>query len=340
MASSLDEVARQAGVSPATVSRALRGVGRVSEATRARVVSAAAALDYVISPAASSLARGTTGTVGVVVPYVERWFFATLISAAERVLREAGISVLLYNVGDQEGRARFFHELPLRRRVDAVLVLSLPLSASEVDLLRDLAVPVVTVGLDAPGTDCVGIDDHAAATSAMRHLLHLGHRDIAFIGEDTPVPLGFTTPLRRRDAYRDALHEAGIADGALEVPGGFTIDGGERAMTRLLSGHRLPTAVFVASDEMAFGALRALRRAGLRPGRDISLIGFDDHDLADVLDLSTVAQPVLEQGKAAAQILLRRVRGDPDEPSRTVLDTHLVLRGSTAPQREAAGEHD
>ena len=131
MAGSLDEVAQRAGVSTATVSRALRGLPRVSGRTRDRVLAAAAELGYVVSPAASSLASGRTGTVGVIVPYVERWFYSRVIAAVERVLREAGITMLLYNIGDDEGRVRFFTELPLRRRVDAVLVLSLPVSDVE-----------------------------------------------------------------------------------------------------------------------------------------------------------------------------------------------------------------
>ena len=128
MPEKLDDVARLAGVSAATVSRALRGVPGVADGTRTRVLAAAARLGYAISPAASSLATGRTGTVGVIVPYVDRWYFARLISGVERVLRDAGTSLLLYNLGDEPGRARFFADLPLRRRVDAVLVLSLPLT--------------------------------------------------------------------------------------------------------------------------------------------------------------------------------------------------------------------
>lgn len=334
MAASLEDVAQLAGVSAATVSRALRGVHGVAERTSRRVVEAAAELEYVISPTASSLARGRTGTVGVIVPYVDRWFFARVVSGVERVLREAGISLLLYNVGDDEGRAKFFAELPLRRRVDAVLVLSLPLSAEETNLLHALQVPVVGVGTDIPGMDRVGIDDYAAACSAMRHLTQLGHRDIAFIGQGDVIPLGFVTPVLRLAAYRDMLSEAGLeSDPVFEACGHFTMTGGERAMSALFGGTRLPTAVFAASDEMAFGALKAIRRAGLRVPEDISVIGFDDHDMADMLELTTVAQPVSEQGERAGELLLARLSGHTSPQSPIVLDTRLMLRGSTAPPR-------
>ncbi|MFJ1768370.1 LacI family DNA-binding transcriptional regulator [Amycolatopsis sp. NPDC088138] len=336
MPDKLDDVARLAGVSAATVSRALRGVRGVAEGTRARVLAAAAELGYAVSPAASSLATGRTGTVGVIVPYVDRWYFSRIISGVERVLREAGISLLLYNLGDDAGRARFFADLPLRRRVDAVLVLSLPLSEAERALLLGLGTPLVTVGTEEPGADSVGIDDHGAAVTAMRHLVQLGHREIGFIGETAPVPLGFTTPLRRLAAYREVYHAVCREDGrepeaAFETGGGFTVTGGEQAMGTLLGLPRRPSAVFAASDEMAFGALRALRRAGLRVPHDVSVLGFDDHDLAGLLELSTVAQPVAELGEHAGRRLLARLSEGKILTSPAILRTRLVLRGSTAP---------
>lgn len=336
MPDKLDDVARLAGVSAATVSRALRGVPGVAERTRTRVLAVAAELGYAISPAASSLATGRTGTVGVIVPYVDRWYFARLISGVERVLREAGMSMLLYNLGDDPGRARFFAGLPLRRRVDAVLVLSLPLRESERELLQGLGTPVVTIGTEEPGADSVGIDDHGAAVTAMRHLVQLGHREIAFIGESAPIPLGFTAPLRRLAAYREVYHgvcreDGRVPDPAFETGGGFTLTGGERAMGSLLGLRRRPTAVFAASDEMAFGALRTLRQAGLRVPADVSVLGFDNHDLADLLELSTVAQPVAELGERAGRLILARLSGGKIATSPSILGTRLVLRGSTAP---------
>ncbi|MEV7038186.1 LacI family DNA-binding transcriptional regulator [Amycolatopsis sp. NPDC051061] len=336
MPEKLDDVARLAGVSAATVSRALRGLPGVAVRTRTRVLAAAAELGYAISPAASSLATGRTGTVGVIVPYVDRWYFSRLISGVERVLRDAGISLLLYNLGDGPGRERFFAGLPLRRRVDAVLVLSLPLAETERELLLGLDVPLVTIGTEEPGGDSVGIDDHGAAVTAMRHLVQLGHREIAFIGESAPIPLGFTTPLRRLAAYREVYHAVCRDDGrepdpAFETGGGFTVAGGERAMSALLGLSRRPTAVFAASDEMAFGALRTLRRAGLRVPADVSVLGFDDHDLAGLLELSTVAQPVAELGERAGRLLLARLSGGKIATSPSILGTQLVLRGSTAP---------
>jgi LacI family repressor for deo operon, udp, cdd, tsx, nupC, and nupG len=331
--SSLEDVAERAGVSPATVSRALRGLPRVSDATRARVREAAEALGYVISPSASRLATGRTHTIGVVVPYVSRWFFGQAITGVERVLRARGFDLLLYNLGDDGGRERFFREMPLRRRVDAVLVMTLPLSEHEVDQLRQLRTPVAVLGASVEPFGCVRIDDVAGATTAVQYLLNLGHRDIALISGDPMLARRFTAPIDRRQAYMQALAATGIPyDPELEATGDFTVAGGEKAMVELLGRSRRPTAVFAQSDEMAFGAIRTLRRSGFPVPDLISVVGFDNHDMADLLDLTTIEQPVVEQGEACAHMLLDRLAaGDDPTFQLRVLPTRLVIRGSTAP---------
>ncbi|SDM20133.1 LacI family DNA-binding transcriptional regulator [Allokutzneria albata] len=326
----IDDVARRAGVSTATVSRALRGLPNVAESTREHVRRVAAELNFAVSRSASSLASGRTDTVAIVVPHVTRWFFAKVISGAEAVLRAAGYDVLLYSIGDAESRERFFASLPLRGRADAVLVLALPITATEVGLLEGLGVPVGLVGHDVAGLLSVGIDDAAGARAATQHLVNLGHERIALISGDDD-PLGFTVPGKRRDAFREVLRANGLR-AAGEAVGDFTFAGGERAMTELLTRKDPPTAVFAMSDEMAVGALKALRRHAIEPGSGVSVIGFDDHEMAEVLDLTTVAQPVAEQGSTAASLLLRQVGGQrAAEPDRVVLPVRLVVRGTTAP---------
>ena len=342
--SSLNDVAQRAGVSTATVSRALRGLPSVTEETRARIKAVADELGYVISPTASRLASGRNHAVGVVVPYIDRWFFGQVIKGVEEELRTTGYDLLLYNLCDDEGRARFFEAMPLRRRVDAVLVLSLPLEESEVARLRSLRVPVGLIGGSVEAFSCVRIDDVAGAATAVRHLVNLGHRDIALISGGADVPMHFTTPLDRRSGYLGVLAEAGIDyDPDLEAVGDFTIAGGEHAMSQLLGRPRRPTAVFALSDEMAFGAMRALRKSGLRVPDDVSVIGFDDHDMSDLLDLTTVAQPVVEQGAAVTRLLLERLSVDSRNqgPQYALsLPTHLVVRGSTAPRLAAGAPRD
>jgi DNA-binding LacI/PurR family transcriptional regulator len=330
MAASIEDVARLAGVSIATVSRALRGLPDVAEATRDRVLAAARELDYVASPFAARLASGRTATVGVVVPFVNRWFFAEVIDTVESALRSAGFDLLLYNLGDEEGRLRFFEIMPMRKRVDAVLIVSLVLSEEEFTALDALGTPVGLLGLERPGTIATRIDDIASARVAVEHLLQLGHRRIGLIGGDTDDPMRFTPPMHRWTGYREALQAAGLQpDQELEVLGYFTTEGGEAAANALLAVPDRPTALFAESDEMAYGALRAVRRAGLRVPDDVAVIGFDDQANADLMDLSTMRQPVSEQALDVTTRLLAAIGAERAEPGTVVLPTELVVRGST-----------
>lgn len=329
MVASIEDVAKLAGVSIATVSRSLRGLPDVATTTRDRVLAAAQELDYVASPFAARLASGRSSTLGVVVPFVNRWFFAEVLGSVESVLSKANYDLLLHNLADGEGRSRFFSMLPVRKRVDAVLVVSLALTEDEVAALKTLDLPVGVLGVKHPGMFSVRIDDVAAARVAVEHLLSLGHRRIALIGGDTDDPMRFTPPHHRGTGYRQALQAAGISsDPAMEVLGYFTVEGGEAAMHRLLELPQPPTAVFAESDEMAYGAMKAIRRRGLRIPEDLAVIGFDDHATAELMDLTTVRQPVGEQGAVLAQALLDSLVGT-GEPSDLVLETELVVRGST-----------
>ena len=349
----IDDVARLAGVSTATVSRALRDLPTVSPATRRRVLAAAEQLQYAVSPSASRLAGGRTGTVAVVVPRITRWFFATVVEAVEDFLHQSGYDLLLYNLGGREQmRQRVLRTANLHKRVDAIMLVATPLGATDLTALTALDLPGITIssGTLVPGWPCVRIDDVAAARTATRHLLDLGHRRIAHISGDPDDELAYTTHVDRRRGYQEALREAGLRpDPSLDVESQFTIDGGTRATAELLARGEPPTAIVAACDEMAMGAMAALRDAGLRVPQDVSVVGIDDHDLAGVLGLSTVAQPAAEQGRLAARILLDPLGGQgldrvggrpvdhpcpPDTPGPPViLPTRLVVRESTAPPR-------
>jgi DNA-binding LacI/PurR family transcriptional regulator len=333
---SIVDVARRAGVSVATVSRALRDLPNVSQATRSRVLLAASELQYSASPLASGLVTGRMRSVGVVLPYAGRWFFAEVVRGIEEALREAGYDLVLHVLADTRRRREFFAALPVRRRVDAVLVVALPLDEEEVAVLRGLGLPLACVAEPMSGIHGDRIDNVAAARLATQHLLNLGHRRIACIGGDLEGPERFSVPGLRTDGFREALQEAGVPlRPDWERDGRFTARGGELAMTALLSqpGGR-PTAVFCQSDEMAFGALRALRRSGLRCPDDVSLVGIDDHELSETFDVTTVAQPVVAQGAAAARWLLGRIEEGSGHGGGEEVALHpvrLVLRGTTGP---------
>ena len=328
----IKDVAREVEMSTATVSRALRGLPGVSEETRGRVRETARRLGYVPSPSAAGLASGQTRTVAVIVPFVTRWFFAAVVQGAEEVLRERGYDLLLYNLaGDPSARHRVFETSLLTKRVDAVLVLSLKPSPDELVRLGKLGRPVTIVGADLPGWATVRIDDRLAAQTAMRHLLDLGHERIGYVGGATEGVLDFTAPAARLAGYRDSLLEHGRSpEPALEANGEFTVAGGMRAGRELLERSDRPTAVFAASDEMAIGVLRAARELGLRVPEDLSVVGIDDHEMAGIFDLTTVAQPAHEQGRVAALQVLGALAQRDWEPEQVLLPTRLVVRRTTA----------
>ncbi|WP_395659544.1 LacI family DNA-binding transcriptional regulator [Nocardioides sp.] len=334
----IKDVAREVETSTATVSRALRGLPGVSDDTRAKVMETARRLGYVPSPGAAALASGKTRTVAVVVPWVTRWFFAAVVEGAEEVLRQRGYDLLLYNLaGDEAARHRVFETSLLTKRVDAVLVLSLKPSSDELARLEKLGRPVTVVGADVPGWATVRIDDEAAARCATQHLLDLGHRRIGYVGGAIDGVLDFTAPAARVAGFRDTLAEAGIEpDVGLETEGEFTVAGGMRAGVELLARPDRPTAIFAASDEMAFGVLRAARERGLRVPEDVSVIGIDDHEMSEIFELTTVAQPVREQGRVAAQQVLAALTAQHWLPEQVVLPTRLVVRHTTAPPCDRA----
>jgi LacI family transcriptional regulator, repressor for deo operon, udp, cdd, tsx, nupC, and nupG len=329
---SILDVAALAGVSASTVSRSLRGHSSISTATRQRVLEAATELSYSASPQASGLASGRTRTIGIVVPFVTRWFFVNIVAGAYEILHEAGYDVLLYHLGNAQARDRFFERMPLARRVDAVLALTLPLTDEHTLALRALDMPLVTVGAVLPGVPCVRIDDVAAMRTSVHHLLHQGHEQIVMItGMDDEQGFGFAASGQRRRGYRQAMADAGLGRHVdLVSADAYGIEGGAAAMAALMDRPTLPTAVVAEYDELAIGAMRTLRRASIAvPGR-LSVVGVDDHEMASVVDLTTVAQPVQEQGAVAARLLLDTLgENAASVPSDVVLPTRLVVRGST-----------
>ncbi len=331
---SIKDVAREVGVSTATVSRALRGLAGVSDDTRMKVRSVADRLDYVASPQAAGLVSGQTMAVGVVVPFVTRWFYGSVVHGAEELLREAGYDLLLYNLaGDRAARHRVFSTHLLHKRVDAVMVLTLTPTEDEIAALARLDRPVAIVGARVPGWSSVRIDDEAAAHLAVQHLVGLGHERIGYVGGSLEDQLDFAAPRDRLTGYRAAMRAAGLAVPPLaEVASDFTVHGGLASARLMLEARPRPTAIFAASDEMAIGVVHGVREAGLRVPEDISVIGIDDHEMAEFFDLTTVAQPVHEQGRLAALLLLAAMEHAvvTDPPDLTV-PTRLIVRGTTAP---------
>ena len=329
------DVARHAGVSTATVSRALSGGFHVSPATRLRVEASAAQLGYVVSSNASSLASGRMKNIGVVVPFLNRWFFASVVEGAQQSLQRHGYDLTLYNLtGGASARRSVFEHFLLRQRVDAVIAVSLELTESEVARLHALNKPLVGVGGPLTGVPTLTVDDLAVARLATEHLISLGHTRIAHIGGDKALDLDFNLPTNRRFGYEAALKAAAIeARQDYFRPADFTMAGAYQAAKQLLGRpHGRPTAIFAASDEMAIGSILAARDLGFVVPRDVSVIGVDDHEQAAFFGLSTVAQFPQQQGEKAVELLMDELR--PHPAPRIGLNINmpfeLIVRASTA----------
>lgn len=326
----IKEIAALAGVSTATVSRALRGMHHVNEETRVKIVAAAEELHYPIGGEKGRVTSGRLHSVGVVAPYIANWYFSQVIHGAEQSLREAGFDLLLYNFSHMKGRERLFQHQLLKGRVDGIIVISLPPNKEEFDSMLSLGIPISLVGMHHEGCSSVAIDDVAAARTATQHLVNQGHREIALMSGRPDDPFNFSVPQDRRLGFMQVLAENSLKwIPSREVHGDFTLHGGARAMDELLARPNRPTAIFCESDEMAIGALQATRRHGLKVPSDISIIGFDGHEMAEFSDLTTIEQPVQLMGEIAGRAIMEKLR-KPDSPmSAITLPTTLIVRNST-----------
>jgi DNA-binding LacI/PurR family transcriptional regulator len=349
-AATIKDVARLSGVSAATVTRALRGHPRVLPETRRRVEDAAQILDYRPHSLAQALATGASQTIGLLLPSTGDRYWGEVAVGIEERAAEDGLAVLLANSHGEVSRAERMLELFLTKRVDGVIVTG---GAGVVDLgrLSRRGAPAVFIGWDPvveagaaeaaetlpPKTALdlvrssarpdaeVGSDDLSTSGAAVRHLLELGHDRIGFIGAGARE-----SAMLRLIGFRLALDLAGLRPWALERSDG-SLEGGRRAAERLLRGDRAPTALVAYDDLVAIGAMRAAHTLDLRVPADLSIVGFDDIDVAAFVEppLTTVRQPKRELGRLAVSLLLERLDGTAP-PIYERRPGKLVVRESTA----------
>lgn len=327
------DVARAAGVSKSTASRALTGAGYVSEATRMRVQHAATALGYVPTTSAVSLVTGRTQTVGVVMPSLDRWFFSQVLEGIQDALLEHSYDLALYGASPgSAARREMFEHFLARKRFDGLIAVGIEPSARELERLVAFGKPVVSVGGYDAGTNAVSIDDEAAGRIATDHLIELGHRSIVFLGGDADGRRTSFGDARRFDGYLAAMRDAGLEASARHVQGDVTLPGGYSAAVKLLGDRRTrPTAIVGVCDEVAVGAVIAARRLGIRVPERLSVVGIDDHAYAEMFSLTTLQQRPHQQGRAAVQLLLWQL-DDPTAPAHRIYESSpLVVRNSTAP---------
>ena len=327
------EIAKKAGVSPATVSRALRGMNHVNESTRSKIVAAAMELSYPLRP--DLIPQGLvkrTNRIGVIAPYISRWFFSQAINGIEQSLREVGMDLLLYNFSQVDARQRIFQQKQLRGKVDALIVVSMPPTDEEFTSLLSLGIPITTIGFIHEGCTSIAIDDVEGGRVATKHLTDLGHREIAVLSGQRETAYNFDVSDNRTKGYIEVLNSVGVEwNPDYEIRGDFNIYTSEIAMESFLRRKKLPTALFCHSDEMAFGALKAIRNKGMRVPEDISVITLHNSALTEFLapPLTSVMLPAKEMGEVSAEKLIEMLNGKKIKHVLIEGKPALVLRGST-----------
>jgi LacI family transcriptional regulator, repressor for deo operon, udp, cdd, tsx, nupC, and nupG len=334
------DVARRAGVSTATVSRALADPERVAEPTREEVFRAIAETGFTPNAMARSLRARSTKMVLALLPGIGNSFYTPILNAVEEVLSLAGYGMIMGDTRMDSAREAHYDYLVRAGQVDGVMLLTGRLPHPSFAEL-DATIPIALICNDIPGLDrltVIEIDNYDAARQAVQHLIALGHRRIGHaLG-----PADNIESMYRLQGYRSALADAGLpVDDSIVWPGAFRFDAGVEVARRFLARPDPPTAIFTANDEMAMGFIRTVKDAGLSVPGDVSVVGFDDIEYARYFDpaLTTVNQPRAELGRLAAQSILARMTGGAAPPIRTRLTCTLVVRDSTsAPTKARSGK--
>jgi DNA-binding LacI/PurR family transcriptional regulator len=335
------DVAKRAGVSVATASRALNGKQVVNTQTRDRILAVMEELGFKPSPAARRLSLGRTLTVGVVVSFLTRPQAAERLRGVDAVLTDSEFDLVIYNVESVQKRDHYLGSLAGSQRTDGLVVMSLPPPAEAVPALGHAPVPVVFIDVHTPSVAqiprVIG-DDGAGGALAARHLLGLGHRRIAFIGDALESPFGFTSSRDREKGLATELAAAGI-----DIPHEWIGHGAHgryearELARRMLTADWRPTAIFAASDTQALGVIAAARELGLHVPDDLSVVGYDDIEAADYVGLTTVRQQLFESGRRGAEMLLAEIEHRSEQPPVARLTPDLVVRATTAPPKEGRG---
>ena len=322
-ASTIKHIARELGISPSTVSRAINGKSVVSAETRRKVLETAKKYDYTPNEVARSLQKSSTKTVAVVLPDISERFFGTIVKQLEGIIAQEGYMTILADTHEKADKEHEYLDMLYKRRVDAVVVATVDMSGSTAERFIEDNIPVIFIdNLPAPDSiDAIAIDNRKASEIAVHHLMSNGHKRIAaIIGS-----LCETTGVQRLEGYRDAIDEY---DEALVAYGDYKQQSGYDAMKKLLEGRDVSpfSAVYVTSEKMTYGALRAIRDSGLRVPEDISVVGFDIHNHDDdrSFNITTLRQPEAEIGERVGRLILQRLdKSNCTSKEKTLLEPYL-----------------
>ncbi len=328
------DVARQAGVGLGTVSRVLNNSHLVSKTTRERVLAVIDELHYVPNITARRLSLGKTLTIAVIVPFFTRPAFIERLRGVEHTLTESDYDLIIYNVETVKRRDECMREVPQRDLADGVLILSLSPQDEDVPYLERTEAPIVWVDANHASLasfNRVIVDDVEGGQKAAQHLIELGHRQIGFLSDVLEDPFNFTSSRDRYQGYRQALELADIPfQPAYHAQGNHGRYEARVLATKMLELENRPTAIFAASDTQAMGVVEAARDLGLSVPGDLSIIGYDDIEVAEYLGLTTIRQMLYESGQRGVELLINTIESKPKQPVCEVMPTELIVRQTTA----------
>lgn len=335
------DVAEKAGVGLGTVSRVLNDSPLVSDTTRRRVLQAISELNYTPSLTARRLSLGKTMTIAVIVPFFTRPSVTERLRGIENTLVSSDYDLTIYNVETVKRRDECLQTVIRHERADGVIIISLSPRDEDLPLLANPEIPVVLVDANhasLAALNRVVVDDVAGGRAATQHLVELGHQRIGYISDYLEEPFNFTSSRDRYLGYRQVLGTADMpfrSEYHGQGPHGRQ-EAYENAVKMLMLPDP-PTAIFAASDTQAMGVLQAARDLGLQVPEDLSVIGYDDLEIAEYLSLTTIRQLLCLSGQRGAELLIEVIQDPPKEPICEVLPTELVVRGTTAPPKSQNG---
>jgi LacI family transcriptional regulator len=334
MSITIYDLAREAGVGIGTVSRCLNNHPSVSPQTRAKVLAVAKRLSYTPHAYAHRLASRKTNSISTIIPYFTNYFFVQVLEGVQDKAAELGFDLILYGVNHPAQAEYYLRRSLMRGHVDGVMFFSMKFPESYVSKFQQINLPLVLVDAFHEHFDSIRVKNREGATIATRHLIRLGHERIAMINASLD-----TQPARERlEGFREAMAEAElpyrqdlIYTAGTGKADGFSREAGRIAMKQLLE-HRspsaMPTAVFIASDVQALGALEAARELGVRIPEDLAIVGFDDIELAQHVHLTTMRQPMYDMGLLALEKLAARMTTPTLPPTLSTFTPELIVRGT------------
>ena len=329
----IHDVAERAGVGIGTVSSVLNNSRPVQDETRRRVLAAIAELDYVPNPTGRNLSMGKTHTIAVAIPYFTSASQIERLRGVMSALSESEYEISLFVVETKEQSQKVFKTVPRRGRADGLLVISLIPSEEDLHRISAHNIPVVFVETAHPNFACVTVDHREGGQKAVQHLIELGHRKIAYVGDYLDDRLGNFISRYRYEGYRAALDKAGISFRPEYIrQTDLTRHAAREQALALLQLPDPPTAIFAYADEMALGVLEAARSLSLRVPEDFSVVGYDDIELAHFVQLTTIRQHMFDSGVHGVNLLMKAMGVLDGVPPTTLnLSTELVCRQTTAP---------